>query len=284
MKLFSQKSSRGSPFAERPWKYDYSLGQTFQIDGSLSGQAPLLFTKFETREGRYVARVPFSECALWEIRALASEAFVVAALGGDIVTKSVRINEYKGEVMRLLYSPETLEYAVAVHCFANTNSIEDFAVAAREASNLAGFVLNLPGRFLYQLADPKLGSIFSPFHKTFLENEDRGYVYWCLCQHSRGIWRKDSTGWLDETLLKAGLPRVDACLALAAEELRTSCESLPEVAEHPDENDLILRLREILTHGAEVHASSQTWKVEKYPESARGRRKVKDDADDRPRR
>lgn len=168
------------------WKSYSSIGVRFDSDGRIDSARPILFTRFDTIDGKKLMRVPINVSALIETNAMYEEINYILSAYKQAYGDDSWLDEkiYKDNILKsLLYNQSMAVYNVAVHTVKQFMNIDDLLTSFRVASSIATVALNMPASLAVQL--PLQGYFGEQLIRaqSLLKNNDRGFVFYTLCKN-----------------------------------------------------------------------------------------------------
>lgn len=167
------------------WKFQITSGLRFSFEGMVDEEKPVSFIVFQSEDGRRVSRVPISVAALLETTAthfefnfLVNEALILAPQFRDI-----QIAELSKKFEKILYNSDLTLYTVAVHIVSVALQLTDPINAYWASSIFAKIALNTPSKLFKEVKIHGYFNTSDEWHRRavkFLENEDRGFLFYLL--------------------------------------------------------------------------------------------------------
>lgn len=191
------------------WKYSFSTGIRFDINGNVDGTKSIFFVRFRSEYDIDISRVPLTVASLLETTAtnseIATKLYYITQLKGD--EQVVAFNIFSKELVSRLYNPKLTLYSVAVHTAANLLKIEDPVLAYKISSSIASLSLNLP----YEIAKTiKIPEEYKQLGKNRAENlineNDKGFIFICLLNNYKDKF--DGTLSISTLLKCSNLPEI----------------------------------------------------------------------------
>ncbi len=165
-------------------------GIVFSSDGRISDK-PILFARFSSRDGAFLARSPISMVSLLEASAMAQEIFSKLSLIGrlDEDQGAIEAAVFSTKTIEYLYNQEITEYSVCVHLVGNHINCEDVAFSFYLTAALVRVALNFPHRaFDKVLESCDLEKLFWPVEQKFIKRlqdglriQDPCILFFILC-------------------------------------------------------------------------------------------------------
>lgn len=218
------------PWDHQTWAYQFSTGVKLDAEGRERLDHPVLFTKFSTRDGTPVCRVPVTVAALLEVRAMAVEVAMQVSLIPALPAEDRLIEEnlYPRQLAEMFYDPLMTRYTVIAHYFANIFGIGDIFVALVRAAELAWVVLNLPDDYFDRLRIPPSFAPWGNRNRAAVDRRDRGFAYGLILENMKDVASRDSKMVLDVMLERSGLPDTATIMAAAKTAREQSYADLPD--------------------------------------------------------
>lgn len=215
----------------RPWLWRVSCGQRFSADGRLDRTSPIIFNSFYAHTISHktlIARVPLSALALTEANAMSAEQDWVRREQTRAVS-AITMENWQKDASALIYDVEYVIYSSALHCVANHCSIFELASAFAYVRSLATLCLNLPRCYFSTIAlPPHLKAVWDHDLVVALRSAgDPGFAFLVLCSWSEPIAAFSPREWIERTLQRAGLPKVDDVENVWLREMEEDVACLP---------------------------------------------------------
>lgn len=193
------------------WIWEPSVGATFDVNGRVNEDDPVLFIRFTDADtGQLVSRQPLSAAALFEARAvyveLESEAFSLHGRGPGSLEWQAFVNRQ----IDLLYDQTLTDYSAPAHIVASvarvTNSLEAYQLAAY----VAGVVLNLPPDLVFRFRLPARLNVRDAARRLrrLADRRDPGLLFASIVA-AAPEYRGDALQWLEGGMREAGLPSIE---------------------------------------------------------------------------
>jgi len=248
---------------KRPWRYQFSCGLQFGINGKVRADRPFMTTRFNSFDGAFIKRVPMSTVSLLETIATAAEMRLEISLlfpllreemgEENILVESKIFEEY---FVKRIYDPNLTAYSVSTHCLANFSNMHDISLAYLLSSALASLCLNLPSKVFskleipsdfIELQDPSVQEVMYDRMVKMRENQDRSFAFFTLSQKAIKVDSPEDGSfeehkWLNDLVTIAGLPTLEELKSMAVQEME---ELNQEIIDGP----LSSRLEKILEAG-----------------------------------
>ena len=176
----------------RPWTYQITIGRRFTANGSIEGALPIVFCRFATITGKYLARSPMSAVSLLETSAMSQELAQRYALLAVVQGSEALVEQHcqSRKALEHLYNHRITEYSACAHLIANRQQCKDIMRAYRLGGLLSRLVLNVSTRSFAEVADSyRLAAIFevAPAHEYIQRVQqgllqcDAGMLYHVIC-------------------------------------------------------------------------------------------------------
>lgn len=175
------------------WRATITTGKIYSNDGSISNRS-IIFSRFESDTGTFLARSPISTISILEASAMAQEVlfhtFLINSTREEF--KTVETVRYSKELLNYLYNHKITEYSVCVHLVANHLNCKDILASFIICALLTRIVLNFPNQAFEQvLKNCKFNEIleipigeyeFINYIRSGIEKRDLGTLFYLLCR------------------------------------------------------------------------------------------------------
>lgn len=212
------------PVNSTPWRYEITLGKTYDSDGKIS-RKPVLFTWFNNHEDVPIARSPISTVAVLEASAMAQEIYSQAILINRTEDdfKLIEGHRYTEGMLSYLYNREITEYSVCLHLLANQLGSKDAAYAYPLCGALTRLVLNFSKNSffalkkrcqIHKILNVKKDEEFVIRIREGLANYDIGILFYLICRALPA-----NLNYYDHSNIDVGIDTALNALGIAREEL-----------------------------------------------------------------
>ncbi len=238
------------------WRYAYSCGLEFGVDGRSRVDRPIIFTIFSNCNNQKIIRVPFSIVALTECNATYAELKVklqgLALLDED--SRIVELALLERKIKQNLYNPELAIYSVATHCLANSiKPNNDVLQSYKFSAALATLCLNLPEILFSSLNIPEEFNIWGDRVQALQKLADPGFAFLIISNQAPKYQTEVSVEqWLTEAIQNAGLPSLEVINKLILEQMK-------KLEKEIIDGDHTNRLRYLLTVGRKNFTERGIW-------------------------
>uniref|UniRef100_UPI00286E2346 hypothetical protein n=1 Tax=Chamaesiphon sp. VAR_69_metabat_338 TaxID=2964704 RepID=UPI00286E2346 len=205
------------------WRYAYSCGLEFGVDGRSRVDRPIIFTIFSNSNYQKIIRVPFSIVALTECNATYAELKVkvqgLALLDED--SRIVELGILERKIKQNLYNPKLAIYSVATHCLANSIKLDEALQSYEFSAALATFCLNLPEILFHSLNIPEEFNVWGDRVQALQKLADPGFAF-LIISNQAPKYQKDISveQWLTEAIRNSGLPSLELINQLTLEQMK----------------------------------------------------------------
>lgn len=203
------------------WSWQLSAGKRFNFEGFSDDKHPIIFTRFTSKSGQYVCRVPFTIGSLLETNAMAEE-FNAHKSFIETLPKEEQLIEYnllKDETIKWLYDPEMAIYSIAAHFTSNSLYNTDIISAFMKSSEMSTICLNFPDRLFKELRIPNGFEPWKHINDNFIKDRNIGYIFACILANCREKGVTSSTFDIDTALRVSNLPSTEEFQKITMEEI-----------------------------------------------------------------
>lgn len=199
------------------WVWEPSVGSTFDVNGRINEDDPILFIRFTDADTeQLVSRQPLSAAALFETRAvyveLESEAFSLHRRGPG----SPEWRAFAKRQIDQLYDQTLTDYSAPTHMVASVTRVSNSLEAYQLAAYVAGVVLNLPPDLTFRFRLPDRLNIRDAARRLrrLADRRDPGLLFASIVA-AAPEYHGDARQWLEGGMREVGLPPIETVFRAA---------------------------------------------------------------------